>query len=186
MHPMLYRHFQEVASKYALKGPFLEIGAAPGGKAILAGAYFKGKNDRFAINLQAQAQESGITFKMCNSNDMQSEFASGQFQSVLSNAVLEHDKYFWRSIDEMKRVLAPGGMLVVGAPGFIPLKQTKASISGLGEDSKATITYDVHARPDYWRFSRQAFKSVICEEMQILELRVVGSIPRLVAVAQKP
>jgi SAM-dependent methyltransferase len=104
----------------------------------------------------------------------------------LSNAVLEHDKYFWRSIDEMKRVLAPGGMLVVGAPGFIPLKQTKASISGLGEDSKATITYDVHARPDYWRFSRQAFKSVICEAMQILELRVVGSIPRLVAVAKKP
>lgn len=79
---MLYRHFQEVASKYALKGPFLEIGASPGGKAILMGAYFKDKNDRFAINLQAQAQESGITFRMCNSNDMRSEFADGQFQTI--------------------------------------------------------------------------------------------------------
>jgi SAM-dependent methyltransferase len=186
MNPIISEHFQTLGEKYKMAGPFLEVGAAGGQHAILSGRYFDQRPDRFAINLIETKQENGISFVECNSNDMRGSFEDNYFGTVMSNAVLEHDQYFWRSLDEMKRVLAPGGLLVIGAPAFIPIEQTKATITGLPEGQTATITYDVHARPDFWRFSRQAFSFVICEGLDMLELRVVSIIPSLVCVARKP
>jgi SAM-dependent methyltransferase len=186
MNHILYGAFQRCAARYSLEGPYLEIGASPGGKSILAGKYFKDRPDRHAINLNDFAQEGGITFHRMNSNDMSATFRDGQFGAVLSNAVLEHDKRFWLSLAEMKRVLAPGGIMVVAAPGFIRLKHTKATIIGPNGESNATITHEVHARPDYWRFSRQAFSEVVCEGLDILAMRVIDAIPRIMAVARKP
>jgi SAM-dependent methyltransferase len=186
MNPIINSHFQALGEKYKMKGPFLEVGAAGGQNAILSGTYFKDRADRFAINLIETKQEDGISFVECNSNDMRGTFEDNYFGTVMSNAVLEHDRYFWRSLDEMKRVLAPGGLLVIGAPAFIPLNQTQATVSGLPKGSPATITYEVHARPDYWRFSRQAFNYVVCEGLDLLELRVVSTIPSLVCVGRKP
>jgi SAM-dependent methyltransferase len=185
LFPRLHTHFQTLAAKYKMVGPYLEIGAAGGDLSILTGSYFKNRPDRYAINLRQASVGNGVTFIKCNSNDMRGTFADNQFRTVLSNAVLEHDRYFWRSLEEIRRVLAPGGILAIGAPGFIPREQTKATIAGIKEPM-ATITYEVHARPDYWRFSRQAFQYVICEGLELLECRVVGQIPRLVAVARKP
>jgi len=179
-----------LGEKYAMKGPFLEVGAAPGPNSILAGPYFQGKPDRVGLNLRNNEMlddHSGhpITFHQCNSNDMRGQFADGHFTTVLSNAVIEHDKYFWRSLDEMKRVLAPGGIMAVGAPGYIAGKFVKKGL--LDETAKnATITLDLHAPPDYWRFSRAAFKDVICEGLELLELSVINRIPIIIAVARKP
>ncbi len=48
-----------------------------------------------------------------NANDM-SMFSGGSFDLVMSNAMLEHNPYFWKSIFEMNRVLASGGLLIIG------------------------------------------------------------------------
>lgn len=186
MDPNIYQHYQRLAKKYDFKGPYLEVGAAPGGKAIMAGRAFSGKPDRKAINLDVHPQEDGIEFIQCNSNDMRGTFADASFNTIFSNAVLEHDKYFWLSLAEMKRVLAPGGHLVIGAPAFVRHDAEKAPISGFDEADQATITYKIHCMPDYWRFSPMAFRQVICEGLDILELKSVRVLPRLIAVAQKP
>ncbi len=187
MHPKIHAHYQDIAVKYGLQGPFLEIGASPGPKSILAGDYFRGKTGRVGINLaktQMEKDENQIHFIQCNSNDMRSQFADGQFGTVFSNAVIEHDRYFWRSIEEMKRVLAPGGIMAVGAPGYVANLDNKLGLPKTIE--RATVTFDVHVKPDYWRFSRQAFKDIICEGMEILELRAIMRVPILVVVARKP
>jgi len=189
MHPRVNATYQKFAEKYEMKGPFLEIGVGNKDAAILSGSYFLGKPDRFATNLSEKEinQEEGeqIQFVRCNSNDMKGVFADGQFNTILSNAVIEHDKYFWRSLDELKRILAPGGILAIGAPAYVPRKQLKEDINN-DKLAKATITLDMHSAPDYWRFSRMAFKEVICEGLELLEMTVVLRIPILVAVARKP
>jgi SAM-dependent methyltransferase len=190
MHPKVNDIYQELAEKYAMKGPFLEIGVGAKMDSILSGSYFQGKPERFATNLSDkeiadEGSEAKIQFTRCNSQNMREVFSDGQFATVLSNAVLEHDKYFWRSLDEMKRVLAPGGILAVGAPGYVPRSTLRDGI--LNENTKsATVTLDVHSAPDYWRFSRLAFKEVVCEGLELLEMRVFGRVPILIAVARMP
>jgi SAM-dependent methyltransferase len=64
-------------------------------------------------------------------------FADDAFQVVVCTEMLEHDDAPWRSLDEMHRVLAPGGTLLLTARGF---------------DERGC--YPVHDHPvDYWRFS---------------------------------
>jgi SAM-dependent methyltransferase len=190
MHPRVNDTYQELAQKYEMKGPFLEVGVGHALNAILSGSYFLGKPQRFATNLSDMAvvdepDDDKIQFIRCNANNMRDSFADGQFGTVLCNAMIEHDKYFWRSLDEMKRVLAPGGILAIGAPGYVARKYLDDDIIS-EELPKATITFDVHSKPDYWRFSRTAFKEVICEGLEILETCVVLRVPILVAVARKP
>lgn len=190
MQPRVNDLYQALGEKYNLQGPFLEVGAAAKLNSILAGRYFKGRPKRFAINMvdmemPDEPEGERVTFLRCNANNMKRVFADGQFATVLCNAMIEHDKYFWRSLDEMKRVLAPGGILAVGAPGFVGRKNIKADIIS-EKYTSATLTMDVHAVPDYWRFSRYAFKDVICEGLEFLETVVLGQVPVLVAVARKP
>lgn len=45
-------------------------------------------------------------------------FEDQKFDAVLCNAVLEHDKYFWKTIAEIKRVTKPDGLIVIGTPGY--------------------------------------------------------------------
>ncbi len=190
LHPRIYKHYLSLAEKYQMKGPFLEIGASPGPNSILAGAYFQGKPGRVSINLgDREMSDDGsghkIEFVRANSNDMRNEFADNSFGTVLSNAVIEHDKYFWRSIEEIKRVLTPGGIMAIGAPGYIAQKHLKKVVLAENLDH-ATVTYNVHVQPDYWRFSVKAFKDVICEGMEILEIQALMRVPIIVAVAKKP
>ncbi len=190
MHPRVNTTYQKFGEKYEMRGPYLEVGAGHAENAILAGSYFQSKLDRFATNLAEmklveEPEADKIRFIRCNANNMRDAFADGQFGTVLCNAMIEHDKYFWRSLDEMKRVLAPGGILAIGAPGYVPRKQLKEDINN-EKLTKATVTLDVHSAPDYWRFSRMAFKEVICEGLELLELTVVLRIPILVAIARKP
>jgi len=190
MHPKVNSTYQRLAEKYEMSGPFLEVGVGNREAAILSGSYFLGRPERFATNLSdkeilEEPEQASIQFIRCNSNDMRAVFAEGQFGTVLSNAVIEHDKYFWRSLDEMKRILAPGGILAIGAPAYVPRTQLKDTLDET-RLSKATITMDLHAMPDYWRFSRMAFEEVICEGLELLELCVVGRVPVMLAVARKP
>lgn len=62
--------------------------------------------------------------------------ADESFDVVVSTEMLEHDPFFWLSLAEMTRVLAPGGHLLLTTRG---------------------IGFPFHEYPsDYWRFTEQA------------------------------
>ena len=87
-------------------------------------------------------------------------------------ATLEHDKRFWLSVKEMQRVLRPGGLLVIGVPGYV--KNTEL------DHGRATHTYRVHYEFDYYRFSEQAVREVFFEGMRRVRVRPMMFPPRLI------
>ncbi|MGH9341989.1 MAG: methyltransferase domain-containing protein [Acidobacteriota bacterium] len=78
-------------------------------------------------------------------------FPDEHFDHVLSLEMIEHDDAFWSSFEEMKRVLRPGGMLVITTRG---------------------IGFPKHEYPsDYWRFTREALVALFhgMERIRVVE-----------------
>lgn len=112
-----------------------------------------------------------------NANDM-SMFSDGSFDLVMSNAMLEHNPYFWKSIFEMHRVLAPGGLLIIGVPGFAQMPNDRGN---------STKTFKIHDYPeDYYRFSPEAMKKVFFEGFEDIKSDVLLDPPRIVTNGIKP
>lgn len=85
----------------------------------------------------------GIDLRRGSNVDIQASshnlpFKTETFDNIISIGTLEHDTHFWKSIDEMKRVLKIGGKLILSIPDY---------------------KFKYHAHPkDYWRFSNDAVK----------------------------
>ena len=170
----IIREFQTLAATYHARGPYLELGVGTPKSAILLSEYFKGE-ERHIIGLGEAPARDGVAFHRGDSNDMRNLFEDGRFLTVLWNGALVHDKFFWRSLEEIKRVLAPAGVLIAAAPDF-SRSATQAGIKVVGPKGNAipnaTMTHSVHpTRPDYWRISPQAMKNMILDGFDILEVR---------------
>ena len=115
---------------------------------------------------------------VANANDMPEMYAE-YFDWVLCNSMLEHDRYFWKTMAEMQRVLRPGGVLIIGVP---------------------TLGYGHHGTPgeekdpdgpgifDYYRFTRDAYHHYLLQgylDVEILNVDRDGS-PRLCGAGVKP
>jgi SAM-dependent methyltransferase len=195
MHPTVYRAFERL-SDYAAGERVLEIGATPDASSLFNLPFLQGKN-RLGLNLFA-AEFDGVRIIEANANDI--PFEDDTFDIVLSNATLEHDPFFWRSVGEMRRVLAPGGVLMLGVPGFVRSKAESLVhrvatrlpwvVRHMNPLASATLTFKVHFEEgrfgDYYRFSRMAVEEVLFAEMEILALESVMSPPRFVGAARKP
>ena len=112
-----------------------------------------------------------------NANDMYM-FEDESFDLVVSNATFEHDKYFWLSLAEIRRVTRPGGLVVIGVPGF-----TK---EGRRVGRRGTVTYAVHYVFDYYRFSEQAVRDVFFEGMDDVRVSAMLQPPRIIGHGRKP
>lgn len=154
----------------------LEVGGAMGANSLLRCPELEGV-ERDCLNLVAQRSADGITAVTGNANDMR-VFDDESFELVVCNATLEHDMHFWLSLAEMKRVLAPGGLLIIGAPGYIKDPEH--------DRGKATPTYRVHYRFDYYRFSEQAFHEVFFAGMEDVAVQSILRPPRLIGLGFKP
>ncbi|KKN43888.1 hypothetical protein LCGC14_0698370 [marine sediment metagenome] len=113
-----------------------------------------------------------------NANDMPEMYAE-YFDWVLCNSMLEHDRHFWRTVAEMKRVLRPGGVLIIGVPtlGY----GHHGTQGGPGDPDDLGIY-------DYYRFTRDAYHHYLLHrylEVEILEVNRDGS-PRLCGAGVKP
>ena len=97
---------------------------------------------------------------------------------MLCDAVLEHYRFFWKILAEIRRVTRVGGLIVIGAPGYRNLpyeKKLHRLLSRLASFSRhpegwplqhSTLTLATHNFPgDYYRFSEQEFREVFFEEM---------------------
>jgi SAM-dependent methyltransferase len=154
----------------------LEVGGVMGPDSLLGSPQLAGA-DRYCLNLVEMASSDGITAVQGNANDM-SAFDDEAFDLVVSNATLEHDRRFWLSLGEMRRVLAPGGMLIIGAPGYRKNPERDHGLS--------THTYRVHYSHDYYRFSEQAFRDVFFEGMEDVAVQAILAPPRIIGIGFKP
>lgn len=77
-------------------------------------------------------------------------FESESFDVVLCLSVLEHLETPQKAIEEMKRVLKPGGRIIVSVPFLFP----------------------IHDAPgDYWRFTKFGLRNLFKHNWNIVELR---------------
>lgn len=199
MHPRIYQEFEQICSKRHISGSVLEVGAIPSKMSLLCMKSLESATEKVGINLDGPHDFKDFRIHKGNANFMDC-FEDNRFDVVLCNAMLEHDKHFWKTIAEIKRVTKPGGLIVIGTPGYkylkiekvksilrkIPLIRHLSSNQYLNLFFSATITFQIHAAPgDYYRFSPQAFKEVFFEDIDDVEVRSVMLPPRIIGAGTK-
>jgi ubiquinone/menaquinone biosynthesis C-methylase UbiE len=155
--------------------------------------------EKIGINLKGSHNYRDFVIVQGNANRMDC-FPDRSFDVVLSNATVEHDKYFWKTIAEIHRVVKKDGLIVIGAPGYTDSKfeQSVHKISRLpllrrlqnhrlyDAMFSTTITYRVHKSPgDFYRFSLQAFKEVFFENCHDIKLETAMWPPRIIGSGRK-
>jgi SAM-dependent methyltransferase len=209
MHPRIYESFVSLFEKHRPPdGSILEIGASSRpDESLLSWFAARGGYECTGIDLKV-GDTRDVPYRLLemNSNDL-SVFPDSAFQAVISNAVLEHDKSFWLTLAEVRRVLAPGGYFFVGTPGY-PAERSRlqrlaarpqsggklsrvATAVKLSEQFRlsrfaAASTLWYHAVPrDYYRFSEDAFREVFLEGMDCMSLSYVLTPVRILAVGRR-
>jgi SAM-dependent methyltransferase len=175
--PKVKRRFHNIIRRSGIRPErVLEVGGVMGEGSLLRFPELAGA-ERYCLNLVAMESEDGIRAVKGNANDM-SVFKRDFFDLVLCCSTLEHDKRFWLSVAEMRRVLKPGGLLVVGVPGYVKDEER--------DQGRSTATYRVHYLFDYYRFSEQAMREVVFEGMERVRVRAMMIPPRLIGHGYKP
>jgi predicted SAM-dependent methyltransferase len=78
-----------------------------------------------------------------NGHDLLDHFTLESFDCILCLETLEHDDFFWITIENMRKLLKPGGWLVITVP---------------------SLNHPRHNHPnDYWRFLGPAMNSLLAE-----------------------
>ena len=204
MGPRLLKRVRYLAETYAFKAPFLEIGAAANDHAVLAGEYFR-SGERHALARRERPQAESIQFHAAKDiHDLGDTFRAGQFGSVIISSWLEHDHAFWLSMAEVKRILAPRGLVLLCVPAFTLGEQAAPSPGGGSDDEEVAEPEGASAKKhrvprgnsvaetlamigprDYWRFSAQAVRTALLEGFEVLSLDQFLTPPRLLAIGQK-
>lgn len=199
MHLRVYREFEQICSAIDVNGSVLEVGAIPSNMSLLCMKSLENTTEKVGINLNGPHEFKDFKIHKGNANSM-NFFENERFDVVLCNAVLEHDKYFWKTLAEIKRVTKPGGIIVIGAPGYkyfkaeklklvlrrIPIVRNLIKNQYLNLFFTGTITFQIHAAPsDYYRFSPQAFKEVLLEDLDNVKVHSIMLPPRIIGVGTK-
>jgi hypothetical protein len=182
VHPKIQARFIEIIRTSGLKPDrALEIGGYVNENSLLLSPALEG-SERYCLNLNRMRTDTPIKPVVGNANDMHM-FEDDSFDLVLSNATLEHDKYFWRSLAEIRRVTRPGGLVIIGVPGYT---KNRDEASGTTRRGRGTVTFPVHYRFDYYRFSEQAVRDVFLEGMEDVAVFPMLLPPRIIGHGRKP
>jgi ubiquinone/menaquinone biosynthesis C-methylase UbiE len=200
MHPRVYQEFERICTERPIRGSVLEVGAIPSDLSLLGMKSLGGATAKIGIDLDGPHEYKDFKIVKGNANSMDC-FQDHEFDAVLCNATLEHDKYFWKTLHEIKRVAKPGGMIVIGVPGYSKLRAEKIKAlwarmplvrrlqvhQYLNMLFTATVTFQIHNWPgDYYRFSPQAVREVFLEGLEQIEVRTIMWPPRIIGVGTKP
>ncbi|MBS0206251.1 MAG: methyltransferase domain-containing protein [Planctomycetes bacterium] len=198
MHATIFQKFEEICSSRKAGGSVLEIGAVPADNTLLCLPCLSAATERIGLNLDGPHSWRGFEILQGNANDMAC-FPDQRFDTVLCNSMLEHDRQFWKTLVEIRRVAKPGALIVLGVPGYtdfdllahlhdltrIPLlgRFLRRRFQGL---ASATLTLPIHNYPgDYWRFSPQAMEQVLLEGMDAVEVCSLMIPARIIGAAVK-
>ena len=182
MLPRVYKEFERICATRGCGDAVLEVGAVPSDNSLLCMPALNRASEKIGINLKGPFSYKDFRIVKGNANRMEC-FEDERFDTVLCNATLEHDKYFWKTVAEIKRVTKPNGLIAIGAPGYdwLRLEGYKRYARRLRRLPRArdyllwlmrgTLTIDLHNAPgDYYRFSPQAFREVIFEGLRDVEV----------------
>jgi len=179
MHPKIEEKIISFVKKYKPElNSVLEVGATYTNN-VLRNNIFKNTSTLLGVNLKVvskkknQIDSTSYEILQQNANNMDL-FEDGSFDVVISNAMLEHDKFFWRSVKEMKRVLKKNGVLIVGVPGF-----------DKGGNKNSTMTFIHHGDVDYYRFGEDIFRDFIFADMDKVLIQKILKPVRIVGVGIK-
>ena len=177
----------------------LEVGAVPTDACLLNMKSLASATEKIGVDLEGPSEYKDFKILKANANCLNC-FEDGRFDTVLCNAVLEHDKFFWKTVSEIKRVTKPGGWIVIGVPGYARLKAEKyKSVLGkipllrrlkshqyLNGLFTSTVTFHVHNHPgDFYRFSAQAISDSLLDSLEDIEVHTLMVPPRLIGVGRK-
>lgn len=193
MHPVMFSAFDGICRRRAAGGAVLEVGAAPTDDTLLFLPALAQAPRRVGINLDGPHRYRDVEIVQGNANAMNC-FTDGEFDTVVCNATLEHDRRFWLTLAEIRRVTRPGGLIVIGVPGFATLPSDSwirrlALIPGFSRSlgvprtglRVSTLTFQVHNDPgDYYRFSQQAVREIFCEGLRDVEVDTLMVPPRVI------
>ena len=166
--------------------PYLQIGV--GDPATSALARLSGERQALGQSLEPGTGTDGIIRHAGGPADL-ARFPDGYFRTVLWNDALAHDRAFWRTLDELRRILAPGGTLILSVPGFSNAPD-RAGVTVAGPKGQpipdTTPTYRIHGAPDFWRISPQAMRQVVLDGFDPVDIKVSAMPPRIFGVGVKP
>lgn len=198
MHPRVFQEFERICSERKAGGSVLEVGAIPSEENLLCMRSLKEAHKKIGVNLDGPHTYKDFQILKVNANDM-SCFEDNLFDTVLTNATLEHNRFFWKTLSEIKRVTRSGGLIVIGVPGFTKLRVEKThrlieKIPLLGPLLSchldplfaSTLVLQIHNHPgDYYRFSPQAMQEVFFQDMKEVEVRSFIIPPRVIGCGMK-
>jgi SAM-dependent methyltransferase len=200
MHPYIFNKFQELLAGREFSGPVLEVGAVPRDKTLLNLPALKNIKEKTGVNLDGPYSYNDFKIHKCDANDM-GIFSDNSFGLVLCNAMLEHDRFFWKTIAEIKRVTRPGGLVLIGTPGYTESSFRKfknkyrkyrwyrkiCAIPFFDSILSSTTTFEIHGQGygDYYRFSPAAFKEVFLSGFNKVEVFHFMKPPRIIGLGFK-
>ncbi len=200
MHQAVFEAFESICKERGACGRVLEVGAVPTRQSLLNLPALGGASEKIGVNLDPPGDFADYRIVQANANDL-GVFADAWFDTVICNAVLEHDRFFWRSLAEFRRVTRSGGLIILGVPGF-----QKSGLDRCGQVLMktpllrrlrkhplwnclfySTLTFMVHDYPgDYYRFSPQAVEEVLFEGMKHVQVLSIMTPPRLIGSGIRP
>ncbi len=199
MHPEQFQAFDRICAERGAGGSVLEIGALPSEDSLLCLGSLGAASRKVGINLEGPSAYRDFAILKADANDLTC-FRDGEFDTVLCNAVLEHDLFFWKSLEEMRRVTRKGGLIVIGVPGFVAARTARwlaligrapfvrALLPRRGRSLLAsTPVLRIHDYPsDYYRFSPRAVAELFMRGLN--DVRVISHMdpPRIIGSGIKP
>jgi SAM-dependent methyltransferase len=202
VHPVIFDVFDDICRGRLPPGArVLEVGAMPAADTLLNLPALHAATLRVGVNLAVQLAFPGLHLVQVAADGL-AAFADASFDAVLCNSVLEHDAYFWRTLDGIQRVARTGALIAIGVPGYAdlpppPLLRVARRVTRLpfvtrllarlapGWDA-ATPTLVVHNYPgDYYRFSEQAMREVLLAGCCEIEVRVAMRPPRIIGFGRR-
>jgi SAM-dependent methyltransferase len=196
MHPEIRSRFDLLCRRNKAGRAVLEVGATGSPDTLLTIPALSGAARKVGLNMEPQPALPGVEMVAGNANAM-TMFADGMFDVVLCNSMLEHDRNFWLSIAEMRRVLRSGGLMMLGVPAFTARRRLLPRLAaaagriwrtrGLAGVAASSPVLAVHRFPaDYYRFGLDAVQDVFFAGMDVVSIDEVMNPPRLIGVARRP
>jgi SAM-dependent methyltransferase len=187
MHPKVFKQFEKIIKENFRGKTVLEVGAVPNSDSLLSSLHLNAAI-KVGINCQDVGKFQDFEVLPANANDM-SLFESESFDLVMSNATLEHDPYFWKSLAEIKRVCRKGGLVIIGVPGYAGRPDSIFKSRFFPEFIRvSTPTLHLHRSTgggDYYRFSEECILNVFLEGLHQKAVNVVLDPPRIIGFAYK-
>lgn len=177
MSPHVFEAFAAISRRYWRKPPTSVLELGTGNRTLLDNPQYMAARC-IALNLNLRRPKGFLAQCSCvMANENHLPFKTSSLDCILSSSVLEHDKFFWRTLSEIRRVLRPGGLFIVGVPIYMTLPT---------DIKNTTLTFRRHGLAydaDFYRFSQQAVREVLLEGLQTIDETVVRRYPNPYVVA---